>query len=99
MKLLYILKDGKPVAEPDTMKWAMWFEDSDADRLVAQTQVDDTLVSTVFLGIAYFGNLLYETRLFSGESTEVCGRYATWEEAEEGHKAAYSALLQGDEEE
>ncbi len=46
----YILDaNGNPVAEPDLMTWARWFETSRDVRRVAMDEVGDTTVSTIFL--------------------------------------------------
>ena len=85
----YILNAaGNPVAEPDTLKWAMWF--STADRHVARTEISsDILVSTVFLGVDHsFGSgppILFETMIFGGELSLEQERYASRAEAVEGH--------------
>lgn len=67
----------------------MWMED--ADRHVAETIQDDVRVSTVFLGLDHsFGRqgppVLFETMVFQDHHSVACERYATWAEAEEGHK-------------
>jgi hypothetical protein len=90
----YILKDGKPVLEPDLLKWAKWFEGGDDKRRVAWTEIGDVKVSTVFLGIDHsFGGgvpVLYETMIFGGEHDEYQDRYHTLEEAMIGHEKAVS---------
>ena len=88
----YILKDHKPILEPDLMKWGAWFET--ADRIVAKTEIvnekDEIRISTVFLGLDHsFGEgkpLLFETMVFGGKLDGEMDRYGTWEEAEQGHK-------------
>ena len=84
----YILDGKNLVPEPDLLKWAQWFET--ADRKVAFTKTDDSDVSTVFLGLDHsFANgplLLFETLVFGGPLKDEMDRYATWEEAEAGHK-------------
>ncbi len=86
----YIL-DGHKVKEVTLEEWVRWYET--ADRRVAKTNVtDDISVSTVFLGLDLsFGSgppQLFETMIFGGEQHEYCHRYATWEQAEAGHKIA-----------
>ncbi len=68
--LLEILDaDGNPVAEPDVVKWAEWFQS--ADRCVAQEQVGDALISTIFLGVNHnFTDgppIVWETMIFGGK--------------------------------
>lgn len=90
----YTLNGKKAVPCGDLMKWAEWFES--ADRIVAATEIDDTKVSTVFLGLDHsFGEgppLLFETMVFGGDADGDCDRYTTWEEAEQGHAAKLAAL-------
>lgn len=86
----YIL-DGKETKSADLLEWAAWFET--ADRHVAKTSVNDEVnVSTVFLGLDHsFGEgppLLFETMIFGGEHDQYQKRFATCEQAEEGHKVA-----------
>lgn len=66
----YILDNhGIPVAEPDIIKWAKWFET--ANRKVAEEAIGDSQVSTVFLGIdhSFHGGapVLWETIVFGGK--------------------------------
>lgn len=96
----YILKDRKPIEEPDGMKWAEWFSNNTEDRIVAQTTLDKAQVSTVFLGLDHaFGGpkpVLFETMVFGGEHDQLMYRYHTWEEAEKGHEEAVN-LVKGKE--
>lgn len=69
MSAKYILDDsGNPVAEPDLIKWAEWFEH--AKRCVAVETIGESKISTVFLGLdhAYDGGtpVLWETMVFGG---------------------------------
>lgn len=86
----YILVDKVPVLEPDLMKWGSFLE-TEERRRVALDEVDNVMVSTVFLGIDHgWGGqpVLFETMIFGGEHDQYQERYHTWEEAEEGHKRA-----------
>ena len=86
----YILNDqGKPVLEPNILRWARWYES--ADRRVAWSDISQGVhVSTVFLGIDHnFGGgppLLYETMVFGGPMDQHQERYTTREEAVAGHE-------------
>ena len=87
----YILEGKEPKAIDDVLEWGRWFEA--ADRHVAQTVLRSGVrVSTVFLGLDHsFGGgtpALFETMIFGGRHNEYQERYATWEEAEEGHEQA-----------
>jgi hypothetical protein len=73
------------------MKWGRWMEDG--NRQVALDSVGGgAYVSTVFLGLDHsFGDgppLLYETMIFGGRHDGYQERYATREEALEGHRRA-----------
>jgi hypothetical protein len=89
----YVLIGQSPVIEPDLMAWARWFEA--ADRIVAQTQIEATVISTVFLGLDHhYGKgppLLFETMIFTdGEAENYQKRCSTWLEAEAQHASAVS---------
>lgn len=93
--LRYILVDGKPVPEPDLLKWARSFE----RRWQLKSEVGEVQVSTVFLGLdhSFSGGtpILFETMIFGGDVDEYQVRYATMEEAVEGHKVAVDMVLAG----
>lgn len=93
----YILdENNNPVEEPDLMKWAEWMEKSEwplGRRIVAQENVGDYWVSTVFLGIdhRFMGEgppILWETMAFkhgdmSGDERQE--RYTSLAAARHGH--------------
>lgn len=95
----YILDEqGKPVREPDILKWAHWFEK--ADRHVAKDKFGKVQVSTVFLGIDhnFHANgppVLFETMIFGGPHDQYQERYSTKEDAIAGHRKAV-ALVEGE---
>src|SRR5215469_3048370 len=89
----YILDaDHHVVPTNDMLVWARFFEGT--KRLVAMTDITSAImVSTVFIGIdhRYFGEgppLLFETMIFGGPLNQSQWRYASWDDAETGHKAA-----------
>lgn len=97
MNLHYILecKTPKPIA--DISEWGKWMQS--ANRVLKKTDLfNDITVSTVFLGIDYdfFGGIpiLFETMIFGGEYDGYCERYATWEEAEQGHEEAINLIFE-----
>ncbi|SRR6266581_2214225 len=74
----YILDEqGKPVPEPDTIKWATWYEQAErhiGDTHIGDTHIGDIHISTVFLSLPHvskeLGNddiMLYETMVFASE--------------------------------
>ncbi len=74
----YILNEaGQAVPEPDLLTWARWFETS--DRQLAEDEIGDIRVSTVFLGLDHsFGDgppLLWESMAFGApELRKIFGR-------------------------
>lgn len=92
MNSRYILIGQTPVLEPSLEKWAEWFgrSSTDGSRVVAQTEVGASVVSTVFLGLDHqWGHgppILFETMIFTdGESEDFQQRCSTWLEAEAQH--------------
>ena len=90
-QLLYILKGHTPVPEPDSRKWAEWYERERKTCRVAFDQIGGVEISTVFLGVNH--NLLheqekphlFETLIRGGQDDGTLERYPTWQEAETGH--------------
>ena len=93
----YILApDGRsPIAEPDLLKWAEWFENH--DRIVRQDHVGDYFVSTVFLGLDHNWSqngppILWESMIFNsgvirtGDDIQQ-RRYTSYDDALAGHEA------------
>ena len=85
----YILKNKKPIEEPDVLKWAKWRQSNFCQ--VALTEIGKVRISTVFLGIdhRFIGGgapILFETMIFGGKLDQEQERYCTWDEAEKGHK-------------
>lgn len=79
------------------MAWAKWFEPRSQDRIVAQTQVGNIWISTVFLGVDYDFHekgvpLTFETMVFTNTRPTQTRRYATWEQAEAGHAEIVAQL-------
>ena len=91
MNGMYILegKEVKPIE--DVIEWGSWF--GKADCKVASTELPNGVrISTAFLGLDHsFGGsvpILFETMIFDGKHDQYQERYATWDEAEVGHKQA-----------
>lgn len=86
----YILIEKEPVPADDILTWIAWMKS--ANNIIEQTDIGDIKVSTVFLGLDRQWKdgppLLFETMIFGGEHDEDQWRYATWEEAEQGHTYA-----------
>ena len=97
----YVLDGEVPVPCPDLMKWAAERESRTWGGCVGRTDVGGKVVHTSFLGIDHNFDgdgppLLFETMVrdaASGEWDDFQERYATWEEAEKGHKKAVESQL------
>ena len=98
----YILDDEhRLIEEPDFMAWARWtFGENQDKRFIALDRIGDITVSTIFLGAQSksFGShhRLFETLLTSnaGRPGDIQRKYATWAEAEAGHRAIVNELRQ-----
>ena len=101
----YVLIGKIPVEVEDLVEWAKNFEftNDEHSRVVAKTEIDKVLISTVFLGLCHqFSDsdkckcILFETMIFDNrigkdkiESfSDFQYRYESWESAEFGHKKA-----------
>lgn len=66
---------------------------------VGDDHIGEAHVSTVFLrlnhGYTEDAPLWFETMIFGGDHDEFCDRYATYDEAEVGHKRVVEALKTG----
>jgi hypothetical protein len=90
---LYVLDaDNRVVEVFDFVTWGKYMEGG--NRHVAWTQItSETKVSTVFIGIDHriYGNgppVLFETMIFGGPLDEYQWRYASYDDAEVGHRMA-----------
>jgi hypothetical protein len=82
----YILEGHTPKAV-SFEEWSTKF--SEQDRRVALSNIGESEVSTVFLGLDHgWGGetLLFETLVFGGPMDGEMNRCETWEQAEEMHK-------------
>lgn len=79
------------------LDYAWGFQNS---KRVDLTTIDDSHISTVFLGIDHrFGDggppILFETMIFGGKFDEYQERCSTWDEAVNMHKRACQKVLEG----
>lgn len=87
----YILDEsGNPVLEENLLVWGQWLEDNTARLIVKKTQIGESEVLTVFLGLDHSfrgeaGPLIYDTLVFGGSLADEMERYSTREEASQGH--------------
>jgi hypothetical protein len=94
MSIGYYDREGKPL---ELLEWARLLEDNAYKRVARDVLDNGRVVSTVWLGLGhnlgtYGPPLIFETMVFPPHDEEhlfddelECGRYATEEEAREGH--------------
>lgn len=89
----YILDaNGKPVPEPNLLKWGRWFQERDKARKVARTDIaEGVFVSTIFLGLDHNWSedgppILWETMVFGEPMNQEMNRCSgSREQAEAMH--------------
>lgn len=97
----YILEDKVPVLESDTDKWDTWMQDINNLSVAVGVINENLMVSTIFLGTPFNPGepkpLLFETAIRRHGQFDIAEtwKYATWEEAEAGHKQVVEALRNG----
>lgn len=99
----YYVLDGRNPVPCSLQEWADIYESKSGrfHRQVARTQVGESLVSTVFLGLDHnFGDgppTLFETLVFGGPAHDEMRRCSTYDEAERNHRniVALAAAAQG----
>lgn len=89
----YYDRTGQPIT---MIEWSAQFDD---DRRVAHTKVAGVEVSTLWIGIDHGDGMgppqIFETMIFGGEYDGHQVRYATEEQAVDGHKHIVSRLRDG----
>jgi hypothetical protein len=100
----YTLVNRNPVLVPDLIEWAHEMVKCRATLnsygidpwRVAETELGQARISTVFLGIdhQFFGGkpLLFETMIFGGQHDKYQNRCSTWDEAEKMHEEAVTLV-------
>lgn len=99
MSIYYILDENRNIIEADLNTWASWF--GTADKHVKIDNINEIIISTVFLGLDYAYSFqhtpqIFETMVFDKDGKDTyMTRYDTWEEAEAGHEAAVEWVKNG----
>ncbi len=80
-------------------EWNKWFNNPDTDRVVADDEIKDMRVTTIFLGLNHAFEegvrpLLYETMIFGGSRDGKQWKCGTYDEAEKQHKFAVKKVKQ-----
>ena len=79
----YILDSERRPVPADMRQWGEWFGQMD-NRRVGRTDVGDSEISTVFLGLPHVGGM-FETMVFGGPFDQEQERCETWADAEAMH--------------
>jgi hypothetical protein len=88
------LVDRKVVQCRNDDEWFAWFQQVEANRRVAKTEMGDVSVSTVFVGLVLTPDRMpFETKVFGGKHNQEEYRTATWEEAEAKHAEIVSMIM------
>lgn len=97
MEKYYILNGHKAVPV-GFLTWSEWYGNT-MNRHVADEKVGKVRISTIFLGVDHSWTgpppLLFETMVFGGLFDMEMDRYATWKEAERGHKIMVEKVKTG----
>lgn len=90
----YATLNDREIIPTDDMMVALVVESA---HQVGKNDIGEQQVSTVFLrrDVGYESPLWFETMIFGGEHDQWRDRYATYDEAEAGHKRVVEALKSG----
>lgn len=93
----YILKNRVPVPVTNISDWLEWISSNITQGTVAKSNFNSIKIATVFLGIDIDSSLdspmLFETLILGGQNCGYSRKYATWKEAEDGHRRAVNLIL------
>lgn len=93
--ILYYGLDGRPISRNE---WVSIFS-RNSERIIGSDHLNGYHVSTVWIGIDHSRDhappMIFETMIFGqGPLNEYCERYATIEEAREGHQKTVASVRQ-----
>ena len=98
MKDYVIMNDNKKLVHCDLNTWSQWMKTH--GRIIIQTNRDNLLISTVFLGAYYAFTQepkFFETMVFPDndkfDNELYCDKYVTYEQAINGHIKACKRFL------
>lgn len=98
----YVLdENGNAVRAKSLLSWGKWMQEHRADCHLAQDQIGEACVSTIFLGLDSFMVLerhlphvpvLWETMVFGGPYDQFQNRYSSKDDALRGHSKIVQML-------
>jgi hypothetical protein len=101
----FILDENNNAIPATLLEWGEFLENNKGGRRrVGRDFINDCTISTVFLGLDHYFCFdddeepklhIFETMVFNNDSDIYCERYATWQEAEEGHQKAIEWVKNG----
>jgi len=103
MNLFYKLDENKNVVPATLEEWNDYWEERlpHSSKHIGDEIINDRRISTVFIGLINGFNqknepLLFESMIFDENGVSISmNRYATYKEAEEGHKKAVQFVEDG----
>ena len=106
MSMWYILDNNHKLVTSTGIESSKWMEENPKRKTVGYDELtdlngDDVRVSTVFLGLdhswlGYGKPILWETMIFGGQNDQAYQeRYASYEQALEGHQKAINFIKTG----
>ena len=91
----YILKYKKPI-KATIEEYSKWISKNPKQKVVKQELINDSKVSTVFLGLDHGWEnnvpILWETMIFGGKEDMYQDRYTSYKEALVGHEKAVNLV-------
>ena len=91
----YILKYKKPI-KATIEEYSKWISKNPKQKVVKQELINDSEVSTVFLGLDHSWEnnvpILWETMIFGGKEDMYQDRYTSYKEALVGHEKAVNLV-------
>ena len=91
----YILKYKKPI-KATIEEYSKWISKNPKQKVVKQELINDSKVSTVFLGLDHSWEnnvpILWETMIFGGKEDMYQDRYTSYKEALVGHEKAVNLV-------
>lgn len=96
----YYILDGHTPKKVGVAEYIEWHSSiGNIWKRVNYTVIDDVTISTIFLSADHRWDngppILFETMVFGGPLDHEMSRYATWDEAEEGHNNMVKRVKEG----
>lgn len=94
--MYYILDENNKPVKSNIEEFLKWRKENPKKRVVKQEKINNTEVSTIFLGLdhSFMSKIpvLWETMIFGGEHDNYQERYESYEDALIGHQKALDLI-------